>query len=124
MVDALSLKHWDLGSIPRSPIFFNEFCSNLISCSVRPEIHHAPTIKACHMAQETNLKVRMRGPSYTSVDHATRALRKSTKGLNMVGQIAQFTSKRANKPPMFAFFSLFIFSLIYFNYIICFILIL
>ena len=76
LVDALSFKHWDLGSIPRSPPFSILFCLICSYAACLPVVHHASTIKACHMAQETNLKVRMRGPSYTSVDHATHALEK------------------------------------------------
>ena len=66
-------KPWDLGSIPRSPPFLNIFCFNLIPCSVRPEIHHAPTIKACQMSWKMNLKVRMGGPGNTPVNACAHA---------------------------------------------------
>ena len=63
LVSEVSLKHWDLGSIPRSPPFSISFClmCSYAACILRSTIQlHA---LACHMSQETNLKARMRGPS-------------------------------------------------------------
>ena len=121
MVAALSHKHWDLGSIPRSPPFSILFCFPGSYAACLPGVHHASTIKACHMAQETNLKVGMRGPSYISVNHAHVTM-KSQPGQASMGQnCSNIPPKGPTNPPCLHFSLFFILSLIYFNYIICFI---
>ena len=117
LVESNAGKPWDLGSNPRSPHILVIFLCNTFRYSTSPDVHHTFTIQACHTATKIKSKARMRGPSYTSIDHATRAL-KSQPGQASMGQIpADHTSKWAYKPPMFAFFSLFLlfFSISYFN---------
>ena len=120
----LSCNPWDLGSIPRSPIFHNEFCFNMIPCSTYPQglpcsfkfVLATRPIRSIQWSEAADHHMHRSTPSYTSQE--------SPHGLAFNGPNCwQLTSKRANKPTMFASFSLFTFSLIYFNYIICFILI-
>ena len=56
VVESNSGEHWDLGSIPRSPIFFNIFVDNAFRYNSWPRVHHASNILARHMFQEMNLK--------------------------------------------------------------------
>ena len=104
LVDALSLKHWDLGSIPRSPIFFNEFCFHLISCSVRPGVHHTPTIQACHMANNLNPLAMIWGAPYALVNEATRDYQKSNRPPMIGPNCWPNTSKLGSTPPKCLYF--------------------
>ena len=117
VVAALSHKHWDLGSIPRSPPFSILFCLICSYAACLPMVHHASTIKACHMAQETNLKVRIWSPPWTSVKRSTRIPEKS-KGPSSNGPNCwEFTSNFGSTPLLFVSLSLFLFLSFYF---ICF----
>ena len=41
LVEDVPCKHWDLGSIPRSPHIIHSFCFNPFPCSVHPKVYHA-----------------------------------------------------------------------------------
>ena len=106
---------------PGPPKTFISFL-NMIICRLPREFHHVLQTSACHVSWSSNPMARMKGPSYISVNHAHVTI-KSQPGQASVGQnCLENTSKRVNKPPMFAFlFSIFFFSIIYFKlyYLFC-----
>ena len=100
-------KHWDLGSIHRSPIFLNIFCLNVILCSTRPKFYHAPYAQAGHASNSINPRASIGGLPYALVNIVTRIPERSTKGLNSLGQIKDHTSKiGVNTPHWFAYYFL------------------
>ena len=116
LVDALSFKHWDLGSIPRSPIFPYIF---FVTCSGG---HHSQRFTiclrqlVCHMSSNANPRAIMGGLPYALVNRSTRIPEKSTKGMNSLGQIKDHTSIIGAEPPfLFVFLSPFFFSFFCFN---------
>ena len=70
LVKALAYRYWDLGSIPRSPPFSILFCFIYFHAASPSVVYHTLNAIACQMSQAMNLKARMKGPSYTSVNHA------------------------------------------------------
>ena len=56
LVEDVYCKHWDLGSIPRSPHILNDFCFNTFTCSASPTSHHTASRIACQVALVSNLK--------------------------------------------------------------------
>ena len=65
-------KHWDLGSIPRSPPFLILFCFPYSYAACIPGVHHTPNAKACQVSWKIHLKVRMGGPGNTPVNAYAR----------------------------------------------------
>ena len=121
LVGVLSYMHWDLGSIPRSPIFSIIFvitCSYAV-CSWRPTMHtHA---QACHLCMRIHLKAMNGGPPCTLVNHSIRNSRKSKRPCILGPNFSNKTSLWVWIPPWFAHFFIFIwFSflilLVVFNY--------
>ena len=117
LVSEVSFKHWDLGSIPRSPYILHNFVQYAFRCNSLPRVHHASNTLACHMSQEMNLKARIWNPPWTSVKRSTRIIEKSKKAKNQWAKMLPIHLHLGQSPPMFVFFSLFILPFIYFNYI-------
>ena len=118
LVERNVCKHWDLGSIPRSPPFSILFCFPCSYAACLPGVHHTSTIQACHMAQETNLKVTNQGPGNTPVNACARG-QKSQKRLAFHGPDCwKIPPKLGSTPPIGLHF---IFHSFYFFYFICFI---
>ena len=107
LVAALSHKHWDLGSIPRSPPFSILFCFPYFCAAYLSGTTIQLYLWARHMSQEMNPRANTGSPPCTLVSRSTRVLEKSTKGLNSLGLIADHTSKiGVNTPHWFAYYFL------------------
>ena len=93
LVGVLSYRHWDLGSIPRSPYIFHNFSINMLPCSVRSKDHHMSQRSGLPSVQE----LQSNGQNGKIIMHANQwnhtQFLKVKKGLIMLGQTA------FNKPP-------------------------
>ena len=116
LVSALSSEHWDLGSIPRSPIFSNEFCFHVISCSFKPRSSPYTQYPSMpHVSERPSKGPDLMNTILTSQRVHTRP-GKSTEGLNSIGPNCwPDTSNLGQQTPhWFAFLTLFIFFFFYF----------
>ena len=117
LVDELSCRYWDLGSIPRSPtycIIFVVTYSHAASIKLSTIRAHA---QACHILMRINLKATKRGLSYTSVNGWTLKLESQQRPCVHGPEFLKTYLPLGPDTPWFALFfsSLFIILLIVFN---------
>ena len=105
LVDALACRHWDLGSIPRSPHIFHNFSPNAFQCSVQPKAYHASSHASLPHTHEDQSEGYKRSPTmYVSQCTYTRA-RKSNRAWILMGQkYSNSPPKRARHPPLVCIF--------------------
>ena len=70
LVAKVSCRHWDLGSIPRSPHTFHIFFLNVFLCSTSSKVHHARSHPGLPRAHEFQSK----GYKRMSTIHASQPL--------------------------------------------------
>ena len=118
LVNDVSFKHWDLGSIPRSPIFPYNFCYNVLLCSFHSNDHHeAQRLGTPHVPEDQSSGHHKQSTMDTSQPLLTQTL-KVNMGLHFNGlNCSNITSKLGQPPPSCLYFFL---SFFFFFFIICF----
>ena len=109
-------KHWDLGSIPRSPPFLNIFWLNVIPCNTHPRAYHAASClylpRVSKDESKGQYRISIMGISQTCHSHPRKVKGASFKWAKSAGKYLQIG---VNTPHWFAlyFFILFIFSILF-----------
>ena len=81
LVDEVYCKHWDLGSIPRSPHIFHNFYPNVFPCSVHQKAYHTSSHVSLPRAHDhssnghrMNSRIHPSQPAYTQAGKSNKAL--------------------------------------------------
>ena len=119
LVGELSCRYWDLGLIPRSPIYCIIFVLTYSYAAFNQRFTMHAHAKAWQVASRSNLKAAGWGPWYTqsTIPHTSWKVKQA---LSWWAKIAsKKPPKWARHPPWFAFFNFIFFSiLILFNALI------
>ena len=65
LVAEVACRYWDLGSIPRSPHMFNNFCFNMFPCNFQPKVHYTHS----HASLPHNLNDQSKGQNVKTTIH-------------------------------------------------------
>ena len=88
LVAKVSCRHWDLGSIPRSPTYFMFFLLTCFHALHAPKSILRPPTSACHALRITHPMAMEWTPGYALVNQRTHKLESQRRPCVLMGQIA------------------------------------